>query len=95
MSQILKDLFIKDIIFEYSDSIISFQKNELNYTVSYYYNYLLQIVNSSYLYIINNIPTNEMNMNTIINLRKLEIKEEFTKIIQNIIKIMFLILIIN
>ena len=86
MSQILKDLFIKEIIFEYSDSIISFQKNELNYTVSYYYNYLLQIVNSTYLYIINTIPTNEMNINTIIDLRKQEINEEFTKIIQNIIQ---------
>ena len=85
MCQILKDLIVKDIIFEYSDSIINLQKNELNYTISSYYNYLLQIVNSTYLYIINNIPTNEMNINTIIDLRKQEINEEFTKIIQNII----------
>ena len=84
IAKIFKDLYLKDIYNEYINSIINLQKNEYNFTISYYYNYLLSLVNSTYLYIINNIPSNELMLNTIINLRKNELKEKFNKIIKRI-----------
>ena len=40
----------------YFNSIISHQKNEFNYTIIYYYNKLLKLVQSDYQYVINKIP---------------------------------------
>ena len=81
-----ENVYSNNISKQYFNSIVNLQKNELNHTISYYYNYLLQLINSTYLYIINNIPTNEMMLNTIINLRTNEIIEHFNKIINNIIR---------
>ena len=84
MAEIFKNIINDEVMIKYFDSIINLQKNEFNNTLSYYYNYLLKIVNSYYLYIINNIPINEMNLNSIIDLRKQEINDEFNKIIKQI-----------
>ena len=84
IAQIYKDLYLNDIYNKYAESIINLQKFEYNYTVSYYYNYLLGLVNSTYLYTINNIPSNKLQLNTIINLRKDECINKFNKIIKKI-----------
>ena len=86
MAQLYEELYSKNISSEYFDSIINLEKNEFNFTISYYYNYLLELVNSTYLYIINNIPSNKMMLNEIVNLRKNEIKDEFENIIKSILE---------
>ena len=65
----------------YFDSIIDQQKNEMNYTISFYYNILLQNITSVYQTIFHQIPTNQEGFNNIIELRKKEIKEGFDDII--------------
>ena len=67
------------------DSIIEHQQSEFNYTISYYYNCLIQNVTSIYQYIFNQIPTNEEGFNNIIDLRKKEVNDIFNEIF-NIIK---------
>ena len=86
MAKIYKDLICNEIINNYFDSIINLQKKEYNYTISYYYNYLINIVNSTHLYIINNIIPNDNLVISFIDLRKKEINEEFTKLIQKILE---------
>ena len=84
MSTIYNSLISQNISINFFDTIINLQKNEFNYTISYYYHYLLNLVNSIDSFIINNIPTNEMMTNNIIDLRKQEINNELNKIIQKI-----------
>ena len=84
MSNIYQSIISKDIYKDYFDSIINLQKKEFNYTISYYYNYLLKLVNSKITYILNNIPTNQMKLNNIIDLRKQEINNELNKIFKKI-----------
>ena len=84
-----------NISYDYVNSIVNLRKNEFNYTISYYYNYFINIVNSTYLYIINRIPSNDMKLNTIIDLRKKQITDEFNNLIKNIINSKNYILNIN
>ena len=46
----------KNISYGYVDSIVQGRKNDLNYTLKYYYNMISFKVNKTYSYIINNIP---------------------------------------
>ena len=69
----------------YIDSIINHQKNEYNYTIGFYYNFLIKEVNSTQQFIINKIPSNKNGFNNIINQRKKEIEDIFNKIIKQII----------
>ena len=66
------------------DSIIKHQKSEMNYTISYYYNCLIQNITSVYQYILNQIPTNQEGFNTIINIWKNEVEESFSKILKEV-----------
>ena len=68
----------------YYDSIIEHVRSEFNYTISYYYNCLLQNITSAYQYIFNKIPTNQEGFNNIINLRKNEVNDIFNKLKKNI-----------
>jgi hypothetical protein len=68
----------------YYDSIELLQKTEFNYTIKYYYNILLKSVKSAYQYVISKLPLNPIGFNNIINLRKKEVNEVFTKLIKNI-----------
>ena len=68
----------------YYDSIIKHQKAEFNYTISYYYNFLLQNVTSAYQFIFNQIPTNQKGFNNILNMRKKEINDIFNKLFKEI-----------
>ena len=66
----------------YFDSIIDQQKNEMNYTISFYYNFLLQNITSIYQTIFHQIPTNQEGFNNILDKRKKEIKEGFDGIFE-------------
>ena len=65
-------------------SIIDHQKSEFNYTISYYYNILIQNMTSIYQFICSQIPKNQEGFNSIINIRKNEVYEIFNKIINDI-----------
>ena len=65
-------------------SILEHQKSEFNYTISFYYNNLIQNITSVYQFIYNQIPTNQEGFNNIINLRKAEVEEKFNNIINDI-----------
>ena len=64
------------------DSIINHQKSEFNYTISYYYNCLMQNITSVYQNIFNQIPINQEGFNNILNLRKKEVEEEFNQLLK-------------
>ena len=68
----------------YFYSIEKYQKSEFNYTISYYYNILLKLVKSSHQYITNNLPSNPIGFNNIINKRKNEVNDIFNELILNI-----------
>ena len=82
---IYKSLILQNITKIYFDSIIIHQKNEFNYTISYYYNYLLKLVKSTHQYIINKIPINNVGFNNTIEQRKKEVNDLFNSLIQDII----------
>ena len=84
MAQAYEALITQNITINYFESIESFQKNEFNYTIMYYYNYFSKVVNEAFLYIISSIPINKNGFNDIRNLRISEIKEKFNLFIQNI-----------
>ena len=68
----------------YIDSIINHQKNEFNYTISFYYNFLIKEVYSIQQYIMNKISNNKIGFNNIINQRKKEIEDIFNIIIKQL-----------
>ena len=85
MAKIIKIMISNEIMKKYFDSIINLQRAEFNNTISFYFNYLFKIVNSTHLYIINNIPNNEMIANAYLDIWKNEINDELNTIIQKII----------
>lgn len=84
MAQSFETIITQNITKNYFESIESFQKNEFNYTITYYYNYLSKIINEGYQYIISSIPINKNGFNDIKDLRESEIKENFNLFINNI-----------
>ena len=53
------NIYSQNISYDYFNSVVNKVKNDLNYTIKYYYNTILSKVNKTYSYILNNIPTNE------------------------------------
>jgi len=84
-AMIYKSIISLNLTYNYINSIENLQKSEFYYTISYYYNYLLRIVNSTYYYVINNIPINDMNLNKLSDLRKKEVDDIFNELIKKII----------
>ena len=83
MANIYKDRS-KEMITNYTNSIINQQTIEFNYTISYYYNSLYTLVNKTYQYIIGKIPINKFGFNTILNSRKNQVIEKYNEIIKKI-----------
>ena len=75
-----------DLTENYFNSIILLERAELNYTISYYYNYLLKLMSKSYKYITQRLPTNENDFNDILKERKEEIKKQIDNFTLNILK---------
>ena len=69
---------------DFYNSIIEYQKNEFNYTISYYYNYLLRITNYTFNYIKNRIMKNEYYYNYIVDKRINVINDLLNEFIENI-----------
>ena len=84
MALIYYSIITQNITNDYYESIIINQKNEFNYTISYYYNYLLRLANSTHNYIMNKIISNQNYYNYIVEQRKNIIDEFFNSLIEKI-----------
>ena len=84
MGSIYKSIITQELTENYYNSIILFQRSEFNYSICYYYNYLNELIDKSYKYIINKIQIKENNINDIIKGRKEEIKSIYDILINNI-----------
>ena len=84
MSLIYDSLIYQNITNDFHDSIVSHQREEFNYTISYYYNSLIKNINSYLQSIYNRIPTNQEGFNNITNLRKKEVKDLINKLTNDI-----------
>ena len=84
ISLIYNSIISQNITNAFHDSIISHQKTEFNYTISYYYNCLIQNVSSYMQSIYNQIPTNQEGFNNITNLRRNEVNDLINKLINDI-----------
>ena len=58
MSEIYKTIIETDLMENYYNSIIIFEKSQLDYAISYYYSYFSNLINKYYKYVIQKIPTN-------------------------------------
>ena len=81
MAAIYSTIIKNNITKNYFNSIIAHQKNEFNYTITYYYNVLLKLIKSTHQYIINKIPNNRVGYNNILNIRKNEVNAVFLNLI--------------
>ena len=84
MASIYEAIITQNITRDYVNSLITHQRNEFNYTIGYYYNYLFKLINISYNYIINQIPIGQKGLTLISDTRKQEINEFFSNLIKNI-----------
>ena len=82
MAILIQQIFIKNITNSFYDSIISHQKSEFNYSISYYYNYLHKTLNSTYQLILSKIPQNKEGLDEIIKVREYEVISTFSNIFQ-------------
>ena len=73
-----------NISYGYVDSIVEERKNDLNYTIKYYYNMISSKINKTYSYIMNNIPINDKPFDELLNIRILQIQNIYNKIISKI-----------
>ena len=84
IAQVYETLIRENITRTYFESIEQFQKTEFNYTISFYYDYFIKIINEAYLYIAGNIPINKNGFSDILNQRKIEVENNFNSFIKNI-----------
>ena len=84
MSLTYDSLIYQNITKDFHDSIVSHQRAEFNYTISYYYNCLIKSINSYLQSIYNRIPINQEGFNNITNLRKKEVKDLINKLTNDI-----------
>ena len=59
-------------------------KNEFNYAISYYYNYLLKVIKSDNQIIMSKMPTNNIGFERVIEKIKNSIEKMFSEITDNI-----------
>ena len=64
----------------YYNSIILLERSELDYTISYYYNYFMKLLTKNYKYISRKLPTNDEDFNELLKQRKDEIKNAFNNL---------------
>ena len=78
------NIYSANISDDYYVSIINKVRNEFNYTIKYYYNFILSKVNKTYSYILNNMPKNDEPFDEIINLRISQIKQSYNNFINQL-----------
>ena len=81
---IYKRIIINNITKNYFDLIIINQKNEFNYKISYYYRYIIHLINSTHQFIINRLPRNQKINQNINYKRSKDIDFFFNDLINNI-----------
>ena len=81
MAIIYENLITQNITRNYFDLIIDNQKNNFNYSVSYYYNRFLNLINSTRNNIIKSLPINKYGLNIYIEEYKKEINNKFNEFI--------------
>ena len=74
IANIYRAIIKAELTENYVNSIILFQKSEFNYTISYYYKYLMKLINKSFKYIINKIQKVEYESDDTFKQIKVEIK---------------------
>ena len=84
MALIYNSIISQNISKSYYDSIINEQKNSYNYTISYYYNYLLRLANLTQNYIVNRILKNHNTFNYLEEQRINLINQFFQSLMENI-----------
>ena len=84
MAQVTSILINGNITKNLFNSIVNHQKNDFNYSISYYYNFLIRLIKSAYKYVLNYMPINKNGFNDILNLRKKEINEFFNYLLAKI-----------
>ena len=82
MALIYEVVITSNLTNNFYNSIINHQKSEFNYTISYYYNCLLQNITSVYQYVSSHIPTNQEGFNNITNRRKKEVEDVFNQLLK-------------
>lgn len=80
MAEIYRTIIQTDYIENYFNSIILLERTELNYTISYYYNYILKLLDKYYKYTIQKVPTDRTDHNIVL----LEIENIFNSLSENI-----------
>ena len=71
----------QNISYEYVNSLVEQSKNDLNYTIKFYYNLMLSKINKTYSYILNNIPINDKPFDEILNQRIKEIMNSYNNLL--------------
>ena len=84
MAVIYQSIICQNISRAYFNSIVDEQKNAFNYTILYYYNYLLRLSNSTNNYILNRVLANQNKFNYITEQKKMIINEFFLNLMKNI-----------
>ena len=84
MALIYEAIITQNLTKFFYESTLEHQKSEFNYTISYYYNSLIQNITSIYQFINNQIPTNKEGLNKFVNLKKSEVQEKFNNLINQI-----------
>ena len=52
-------MYLQNISYDFTNSIIEQRKNDFNYSLEYYYNHLLSKVNKTFSYILNHLPISD------------------------------------
>ena len=84
MAVIYESVITQNISKSYFDSIVEEQKVDFNYTISYYYNFLLKLTNSTNNYILNRVLANQNQFNYIADYKKSLVNEFFQNLMKNI-----------
>ena len=87
MAYIYYSIITQNITKSNYNSIIFHMRNEFNYTISYYYNFLFRLAKITHNYLINRILTNQNDINYIVEQRLNLINEFFYNLIENITKL--------
>ena len=81
MAAIYQNILTQNLTRNYFDFIIDNQKNNFNYTISYYYNIFINLINSTHKKIINNLPHDKNGFNINIEECKNAIDSKFDELI--------------
>ena len=84
MGQVYQEILKTDLIYNYFNSIVLFEKTEFNYTITQYYEYFYRLINNSYNYIMANLPKEDDDYNSFFMERKNETNLYFEFIFNNI-----------